>query len=80
MVKEMGVEGNQEREAGEIKLATMILKKRITGGYKYVKCECGKEIEVSKPIELKMPYCSSCGKIVLDAAQIYCCWCGEKFE
>ena len=62
-------------------MTTMVSKKRINGGYKYVQCpKCGEEIQTSKPIELNLPYCSSCGKIVLDAAQIYCCWCGEKFE
>lgn len=60
-------------------MAKIIDKKRLNGGYKYVKCECDKEIEIDKPMTLKLPYCSECNKIVFDANQNYCCWCGSYF-
>lgn len=62
-------------------MARIIYKERHIGGYKYTQCpRCNHEFEIEHPMEFKMPYCSTCGKIILDAAQNYCCWCGEKIE
>jgi hypothetical protein len=61
--------------------AKMVYHKKVCGGYKYVDCPtCKSSIEISRSCELEMPYCGSCGKIVLDAAQKYCCWCGKAFN
>jgi len=63
-------------ETGEI-----IHHKRQVGSYKYKDCEsCNHSNEIEKPVMLEMPYCSICGKIVHDAAQNYCCYCGCEFE
>lgn len=62
-------------------MAEMIYKSRSLGGHRYKTCpNCHHEIETEHPIRLDMPYCGDCGKIVLDANQQYCCWCGERFE
>ncbi len=61
--------------------AKIIPRKRTVGSYKYNECEnCGHENAIEKPLRTDMPYCGYCGKIVLDAAQNYCCWCGSEFE
>ena len=44
-------------------------------------CKCGEIIEKGHPeYALEMPYCSYCGKIILDINQNYCCWCGQEIE
>ncbi len=54
---------------------------RYFGNYRYVNCpDCKTEIQTSKPIVLKLPYCGNCGKCVEDAAHKYCGWCGCKFD
>lgn len=61
-------------------MAKMMHRDRITGGYEYMRCpKCHTEIEINHPIKVRMPYCSECGRIILDAEQRYCCWCGAKF-
>jgi len=64
-----------------IKMAKFKMIKRYICGDEKAFCEtCKKEIPITASnIELEMPYCSECGKIVLDCSQNYCCWCGEKF-
>lgn len=55
--------------------------KRIVDNYRDEKCpECNHEYQTGSQTELNMPYCGECGKIVLDATQIYCCWCGCEFN
>jgi hypothetical protein len=49
-------------------MAEMIYKKRITYG------------PSNQLVQMDMPYCGDCGKIVFDCQQKYCCWCGGKFE
>lgn len=62
-------------------MAEIVCYTRLVGGYKYMNCpHCDGVVEVDKPRKLSMPYCSDCGKIVLDATQVYCCWCGKRFE
>lgn len=62
-------------------MAEIVHKERIVGGYEYKQCPtCKTEIEIRHPSEMHMPYCSDCGRIVLDAEQKYCCWCGMKFN
>jgi NAD-dependent SIR2 family protein deacetylase len=64
-----------------VNMTKIIHSHRIYGDYKYSKCPaCKTEIEVGHPVELNLPYCENCRGIVLDAAQLYCCWCGEPFE
>ena len=63
-------------------MAEIILKRRLAMGHNHIDCpHCGKVARpVSPGIYLDMPYCGECGKVVLDAGQKYCCWCGTKFE
>jgi hypothetical protein len=61
-------------------VAKIVYEKRVAGGYEYIKCPtCKTEIETRHPIELELPYCGDCGRMVLDAEQVYCCWCGQEF-
>ncbi len=61
-------------------MAEIILRSRSVGNDRYVQCpECRHDIQIEAQTRLDMPYCSSCGKIVLDANQRYCCWCGVCF-
>lgn len=54
---------------------------RHLGGYEYANCpDCNKSIPIAKPVEIDVPYCSDCGKCVLDAAHQYCGWCGVQFD
>lgn len=69
-------------ESGKGTMGKIIMKKRrMAGSFKYHNCtRCGHEDVIEKPMEnIDMPYCSKCGKIVLDQQQVYCCWCGVKF-
>jgi len=63
-------------------MARIKMIKRLVHGDDEAICEkCNEVVEITKKhIELEMPYCGECGKIVLDLAQNYCCWCGESFE
>jgi len=57
-----------------------MVKRHICGGDKAFCESCNKEVEITKGkfIELEMPYCNNCGKIIFDLNQNYCCWCGER--
>lgn len=58
-----------------------IVKRHNIGGYKYIKCECGKEIEIEHPItsEEGIIYekCPVCGRFMLEAGQKFCHNCGQ---
>lgn len=55
--------------------------KRIVGNYRDDICpECKHKYQTGGQSEISMPYCGGCGKIVLDATQNFCCWCGCEFE
>lgn len=60
--------------------ADMVNRQRTVKGI-YISCTgCNTEMEIEKPVTVNVPYCGSCGKIVLDVTQKYCCWCGCKFD
>ena len=65
-------------KGGEV-MAQIVLKDRHIGSYEYSRCSCGQETEIARPIQAKMPYCGECGKIVYDADQKFCGWCGAEF-
>lgn len=62
-------------------MAKIVFKDRQQGGYQYTCCpKCNEIIEIKHPLQLAMPYYGKCGMVVLDCSQLYCCWCGSKFE
>jgi hypothetical protein len=59
----------------------IIYKPKIVGNYDRVVCpHCEKDFQHGTRTEMPMPYCGNCGKIVLDASQKFCGWCGCKFD
>lgn len=48
------------------------------GGYRYLKCECGKEHCIEKPIDDIVDICSECGKINEASFRNYCPNCGAR--
>jgi len=50
------------------------------GGYRYLKCECGKEHCIEKPIDDIVDICSECGKINEASFRNYCPNCGARMD
>lgn len=66
-----------EREKGR----GVVYHHRHLCGYEYITCpECKTEIQIAKPVEGDYPYCGGCGKVVLDAEQSFCGWCGNSLK
>lgn len=68
-----------------IKHGRIVWKDRCTGGYEYknVKCHnCGaaESIEIRRPLNEKIPYCSECGKRLCSRSLEYCPTCGVKID
>lgn len=53
---------------------------RSRGGYRYVKCDCGKEVLAEKPFDDPIEVCSECGKINESVFGNYCPNCGAKMD
>lgn len=68
-----------------IKSGHVVWKERITGGYKYItvkchNCKMEESVEIERPLQDKIPYCSECGKRLCSRSMHYCPSCGSKME
>jgi hypothetical protein len=72
------IDVTQVQESPEV---AIVFKPKVVGSYDRVICpHCGLDFQHGQRVEMPMPYCENCGKIVFDITQRFCCWCGSKFE
>ena len=72
-------------DAEPVQHGHIVWKQRHEGAYRYLdvrrhNCGTTESIEIERPAQTKVPYCSQCGKRLDDTFMNYCPHCGAKMD